>query len=357
MSATTQQIDQDRLDEFLGRFVGDLGAALSAALVVIGDRLGLYRAMEDGEPISAEELAERTGTDPRYVREWLANQAAGGYVSYDPLAEAFFLSPEQSLALAQEGSPAFVAGAFQLATALVKDEPKITEAFRNGEGVGWHAHHHDLFAGTERFFRPGYSANLVSAWIPALDGVEARLRAGARVADVGCGHGASTLLMADAFPHSRFVGFDYHEASIEQARAAAARAGLGDRVRFEVASAKQYPGAGYDLVCMFDCLHDMGDPVGAAAHVLDTLTPDGTWLIVEPYAGDRLQDNLNPVGRVYYGASTLICTPASRDQEVGLALGAQAGEAKLREVVTAGGFTRFRRATETPFNLVLEARP
>ena len=357
MSATMQAIDQTRLDEFMGRFVGDLGAALSAALVVIGDRLGLYRAMADGEPVTASKLAERTGTDERYVREWLSNQAAGGYVSYDPVGEQFFLTPEQSLALAQEGSPAFVPGAFQLATALVKDEEKIEHAFAAGRGVGWHEHHHDLFSGTERFFRPGYAANLVSSWIPALDGVQGKLEVGVRVADVGCGHGASTILMAQAYPRSRFVGFDYHPASIEHARVAALEAGLDDRVRFEVATAKQYPGDGYELVCMFDCLHDMGDPVGAAAHVLQSLAPDGTWLIVEPYAGDRLEDNLNPVGRVFYGASTLVCTPASRDQEVGLALGAQAGQARLREVVTAGGFTRFRRATETPFNLVLEARP
>jgi SAM-dependent methyltransferase len=357
MSTTTQEIDQGRLDEFLGRFVGDLGAALSAALVVIGDRLGLYRAMADGGAVTASELAARTGTDERYVREWLSNQAAGGYVSYDPAQEQFFLSPEQSLALAQEGSPAFMPGAFQVATALVKDEEKIEQAFVGGHGVGWHEHHDDLFSGTERFFRPGYAANLVSSWIPALDGVLEKLESGVRVADVGCGHGASTILMAQAFPRSEFVGFDYHHASIAHARAAASRDGVDGNVRFETASAKEYPGDGYDLVCMFDCLHDMGDPVGAAGHVLRSLAPDGTWLIVEPFAGDRLEDNLNPVGRVYYGASTLVCTPASRDQEVGLALGAQAGEARLREVVTAGGFTRFRRATETPFNLVLEARP
>jgi SAM-dependent methyltransferase len=355
--ASIETIDQRKLDEFMGRFVGDLGAALSAALVVIGDKLGLYRAMADGEPVSAEELASRTGTDARYVREWLSNQAAGGYVNYDPELELFRLSPEQSLALAQEGSPAFVPGAFQLATALVKDEAKIADAFRTGDGVGWHEHHHDLFAGTERFFRPGYAANLTSSWIPALDGVQGKLESGALVADVGCGHGASTIIMAQAFPRSEFVGFDYHQGSIEHARRAAAEAGLDGRVSFEVAAAKEYPGEGYDFVAMFDCLHDMGDPVGAAAHVLETLHQDGTWMIVEPNAGDRLQDNLNPVGRVFYGASTLVCTPASRDQEVGLALGAQAGEARLREVVTAGGFSRFRRATETPFNLVLEARP
>ena len=357
MSATTQEIDQARLDEFMGRVVGDMGAALSAALVVIGDRLGLYRAMGDGGAVTASELAARTGTDERYVREWLSNQAAGGYVSYDPGHEQFFLSPEQSLALAQEGSPAFMPGAFQVATALVKDEEKIEQAFVGRHGVGWHEHHDDLFSGTERFFRPGYAANLVSSWLPALDGMQEKLEAGARVADVGCGHGASTILMAQAFPRSEFVGFDYHDASIAHARSAASREGLNGNIRFQTAAAKEYPGDGYDLVCMFDCLHDMGDPVGAAAHVLDSLDPGGTWLIVEPFAGDRLEDNLNPVGRVYYGASTLVCTPASRDQEVGLALGAQAGEARLREVVSEGGFTRFRRATETPFNLVLEARP
>jgi SAM-dependent methyltransferase len=357
MTTDVQSIDQTKLDEFLGRFVGDLGATMSAALVVIGDRLGLYRAMRDGEPVSAGQLAERTGTDPRYVREWLSNQAAGGYVTYNPDSQEFFLSPEQSIALAREGSPAFIPGAFQVATAAIKDEEKIERAFQSGDGVGWHEHHHDLFAGTERFFRPGYAANLIPSWIPALDGVQAKLEHGGRVADVGCGHGASTILMAQAFPDSQFTGFDYHAPSIEHARQAAADAGLDDRVRFEVASAKEYPGGPYELVAMFDCLHDMGDPVGAAAHVLDSLSPDGTWLIVEPYAGDRLQDNLTAVGRVYYGASTLICTPASRDQEVGLALGAQAGEARLRDVVTAGGFTRFRRATETPFNIVLEARP
>jgi SAM-dependent methyltransferase len=357
MSTTTQAIDQAKLDEFMGRFVGDLGAAMSAALVVIGDKLGLYRAMSDGDLLTAEELARRTGTDARYVREWLSNQAAGGYVGYDPASERFFLTPEQSLALAQEGSPAFVPGAFQLATSLIKDEEAIAGAFQTGRGVGWHEHHHDLFTGTERFFRPGYAANLVSSWIPALDGVHAKLEDGALVADVGCGHGASTILMAQAYPRSEFVGFDYHQASVEHARTAAAQAGLDGRVSFEVAAAKEYPGDGYDLVTMFDCLHDMGDPVGAAAHVRRTLTAEGTWMIVEPFAGDRLDDNLNPVGRVFYGASTLVCTPASRDQEVGLALGAQAGQARLREVVTDGGFTRFRRATETPFNLVLEARP
>jgi len=352
-----QTIDPARLDQFMGQFVGDLGAALSLATVVLGDKLGLYKAMADGAPVTSAELAERTGTEERYVREWLAAQAAGGYVTYDAASERFTLPPEQAMALAQDDSPAFIPGAFQLAASLVKDEPKIAEAFRSGDGVGWHEHDGDLFCGTERFFRPGYIANLVPNWIPALEGVEEKLTAGGLVADIGCGHGASTLILAEAYPQSRFVGYDYHSESIEQARAGARAAGVEDRVSFEVASAKDFPGDGYDLVAMFDCLHDMGDPVGAAAHVHRALAPDGTWLIVEPFANDRLEDNLNPVGRVFYSASTMICTPASRDQEVGLALGAQAGEARLRAVVTEGGFTRFRRATETPFNLVLEARP
>ncbi len=353
----TTGIDETKLDAFMGQFVQDLGAALSVATVMIGDKLGLYKAMADGEPVTPAELAQRTGTDERYVREWLSSQAASGYVTYDPESRRFALPPEQALALALDNSPAFIPGAFQLAAALIKDEPTITEAFRSGDGVGWHEHDHDLFCGTERFFRPGYIANLVPSWIPALEGVDAKLRAGARVADIGCGHGASTLILAEAYPRCEIVGFDYHAESIERARAAARASGVGDRVSFEVASAKEYPGSGYDLVAMFDCLHDMGDPVGAAAHVLHSLDPDGTWLIVEPFANDRLEDNLNPVGRVFYSASTMVCTPASRDQEVGLALGAQAGEARLRAIVTEGGFSRFRRATQTPFNLVLEARP
>ena len=357
MSATAREIDPAKLEQFMHRFVGDLGAAMSASLVVIGDRLGLYRAMSDGEPITAQRLAQRTQTDPRYVREWLANQAAGGYVSYDDELDAFYLTPEQAAALAQDDSPAFIPGAFQAATAMTKDADKIASAFESGAGVGWHEHDTDLYCGTERFFRPGYIANLVSAWLPALDGVLAKLQSGARVADIGCGHGASTLLMAQAFPNSEFAGFDYHEPSIAHARNAATDAGIADRVSFEVAPAKAYPGTGYDLVAMFDCLHDMGDPVGAATHVRQTLAPDGTWMLVEPYAGDRLADNLNPVGRLFYAASTLVCTPASRAQEVGLALGAQAGERRLTEVLTAGGFSRIRRATETPFNIVLEVRP
>jgi SAM-dependent methyltransferase len=353
----TTPIDEDKLNAFMGQFVQDIGGALSVATVILGDQLGLYKAMADGTPCTPEELAQRTGTDARYVREWLSSQAAGGYVHYDAEADAFALPPEQALALAQEDSPAFIPGAFQLASSVIKDQPRIAAAFRSGDGVGWHEHDHDLFCGTERFFRPGYVANLLTSWIPALDGVQEKLHAGALVADVGCGHGASTILLAEAFPRSEFVGYDYHADSIAHARAAAERAGVADRVTFEVSSAKDFPGSGYDLVAMFDCLHDMGDPAGAARHVHHALAPDGTWLIVEPFAHDDLADNLNPVGRIYYSASTMICTPASRDQEVGLALGAQAGEARLREVIQQGGFSRFRRATETPFNLVLEARP
>jgi SAM-dependent methyltransferase len=354
---TATAIDEQKLEAFMGQFVQDLGAALSVATVAIGDKLGLYKAMADGEPVSPRELAERTDTDERYVREWLSSQAASGYVTYNASSERFTLPPEQAMALAQDNSPAFIPGAFQLAAGLIKDEPQISEAFRSGEGVGWHQHDHDLFCGTERFFRPGYIANLVPSWIPSLEGVHDKLTDGGLVADVGCGHGASTLILAQAYPKSEFVGFDYHPESIEHARSAAREAGLEDRASFEIATAKDFPGTNYDLVAMFDCLHDMGDPVGAAQHVLGALQEDGTWLIVEPFAHDRLEDNLNPVGRVFYSASTMVCTPASRDQEVGLALGAQAGEERLRKVVSDGGFTRFRRATETPFNLVLEARP
>jgi SAM-dependent methyltransferase len=349
-------LDQSRLEELLGRFVNDFGATGFAATVVIGDRLGLYRALATG-PATAAELADRTSTHERYVTDWLAAQAASGYVSYDPDGERFSLSKEQAFALAHEDNPVYLPGAFQVMVAAVKDEPKVTQAFATGTGVGWHEHDPDLFAGTERFFRPGYAANLVSAWIPALDGVQAKLEAGAQVADVGCGHGASTIIMAQAYPHSRFVGFDYHQPSIERAQKAAAKAGVADRCRFQVAPANAYPGAGYDLVAIFDALHDMGDPVGAAAHIYQTLAPEGTFLLVEPYAGDRLEDNFNPVGRAFYAASTLLCVPHSLSEGPGTALGAQAGERRLREVATAAGFRRFRRAAETPFNLIFEARP
>ena len=351
------QIDQAKLEKFMGQAVGEMGAAMNAALVILGERLGLYKAMAGAGPMTSAELAQKTGTAERYVREWLAAQAAGGYVAYDAQAGRYTLPDEQAFALAVEDGPAYLPGAFQIISAVFKDQPRIAEAFRTGNGVGWHEHDSDLFEGTERFFRPNYAANLVSSWIPALDGVEAKLRVGAKVADVGCGHGASTVLMAQAYPKSQFVGFDYHAPSIENAWKKALDAGVQDRVGFQIAWAKGFPGKGYDLVAFFDCLHDMGDPAGAAAHVRETLAPSGTWMIVEPYAGDRLEENLNPVGRVFYCASTMICTPASRSQEVGLALGAQAGEARIRDVVTGAGFTHFRRAAQTPFNLVFEARP
>jgi SAM-dependent methyltransferase len=351
------QIDQGKLEKFMEKAVGEMGAAINAALVLLGEKVGLYKAMAGAGPLTSEELARKTGTSERYVREWLNAQAAGGYVTYDAASQRYTLPDEQALALAVEDSPAYLPGAFQVIASVIKDQPRIAEAFRTGAGVGWHEHDPDLFEGTERFFRPSYAANLISSWIPALDGVEAKLKAGAKVADVGCGHGSSTILMAQAYPKSKFVGFDYHGRSIEHAWQRATQAGVADRVGFQVAWAKGFPGKDYDLVAFFDCLHDMGDPVGAAAHVRETLAPDGTWMIVEPYANDRVEENLNPVGRMFYSASTMICTPASKAQEVGLALGAQAGEARLRDVVTKGGFTRFRRATQTPFNLVFEARP
>ena len=349
-------MDQVRVEGFVHKALGDLGSALTASLVVIGDKLGLYRAMADAGPLTPAELAARTGTVERCVREWLAAQAAAGYVDYDAATQRYSLPAEHAAALVDEDSPACVLGGFQGMTAAMRAEPRVAEAFRTGQGVGWHEHDPQLFVGVERFFRPGYNSNLVSSWIPALDGVEAKLRAGVRVADIGCGHGASTIIMAKAFPRSTFVGFDYHRASIERARERAAAAGVSNRVSFEVATAKDYPGT-YDLAACFDCLHDMGDPVGGAKHVRQSLVPDGTWLLVEPRAADRTEDNLNPVGRLFYSVSTLVCTQASLAQEVGAALGAQAGEARLREVVTCAGFTRFRRATETPFNLVFEVRP
>jgi SAM-dependent methyltransferase len=357
MTQPKLNLDETKLNEFLGKAVGELGAAMNAALVLIGDKLGLYKAMAGAGPMTAAEVAAKTGTLERYVREWLSAQAAGGYVSYDAATGRFTLPDEQAFALAVDSSPAFLPGAYQIVASVMIDEPKIRDAFKTGAGVGWHEHNCNLFEGTERFFRPGYSAHLVSEWIPALEGVKSKLERGAKVADVGCGHGASTVLMAQAFPKSKFFGFDYHEPSIERARAAAVAAGVADRATFAAASSKAFPGNDYDLVTFFDCLHDMGDPVGAAAHVRRSVKSDGTWMIVEPFAGDRVENNLTPVGRVYYAASTLICTPASLSQEVGLGLGAQAGEARLRDVVTKGGFGRFRRAAETPFNLVLEAQP
>jgi SAM-dependent methyltransferase len=354
-TAVANALDMNKLNLFVEHFVADLGAAVHAGMVVIGDKLGLYKALAE-EPMTASQLATKTKTDERYIKEWLASQAAGGYVTYEEKTDRFSLNAEQAFTMAMEDSPAYLPGAFELALGSLAAVPRITEAFRSGKGVGWHEHVEGVFHGCERFFRPGYAANLVSTWIPALEGVEAKLRGGARVADVGCGKGASTLLMAQAFSKSQFTGFDYHDKSIEAASETAKRNGVGDRATFQVASAKDFPGRGYDLITVFDCLHDMGDPIGAAAHIRQALAKDGTWMIVEPFAHDSLKDNLNPVGRAYYGFSTLLCTPCSRSQEVGLCLGAQAGEARIREVVTAAGFTRFRRAAETPFNLVFEAR-
>jgi SAM-dependent methyltransferase len=358
MSTTTQApaIDMNKLNAFIGQFVTDLGAAVHSGMVVIGEKLGLYKALAHG-PMGPTELAARTETDERYLREWLASQAAGGYITYDDKTGKFSLSEEQAFTLANEDSPAYLPGAFELALGSLAAVPRITEAFRTGAGMGWHEHTEEVFHGCEKFFRPGYAANLVSTWIPSLNGVQAKLQAGARVADVGCGKGASTILMAKAYPNSKFYGFDYHPGSIEGAREAARKAGVADRVTFEVAKAKEFPGRDYDFVAVFDCLHDMGDPIGASAHVRQSLAKDGTWMIVEPFANDQLKDNLNPVGRVYYSFSTLLCTPCSRSQEVGLCLGAQAGEGRIREVVKAAGFSRFRRATETPFNIVYEVRP
>ena len=356
-STIPQTLNESKLHEFVMKAVGEMGAAMNAALIVIGDRLGLYKAMAGGQAMTSAELAKKTGTHERYVREWLAAQAAGGFITYDSASQRYTLPPEQAMALADESSPVFLPGFFEIVEASVRDVPKITDAFRTGNGVGWHEHDACLFTGTERFFRPNYRAHLVKDWIPALGDTEAKLRAGARVADVGCGLGTSTILMAQAYPKSTFVGFDYHPRSIELAREAAARAGVSDRVKFEVAKAKDFPGKGFQLVAFFDCLHDMGDPEGAARHVLQSLDPQGTWMIVEPFAGDKLEDNLNPIGRVFYAASTMLCTPASLSQEVGLALGAQAGEGRLTHVLRSAGFTRVRRAAETPFNIVLEARP
>ncbi|MBV9007845.1 MAG: methyltransferase domain-containing protein [Verrucomicrobia bacterium] len=355
-AALDRPVDTDKLNSLLGQAVQDMGAALHATLIVIGDKLGLYRAMADGEPVTSQELADKTRTAERYVREWLNANAASKYIEYDAVTERYHMTPEQAFILGMDDTPVHLPGYFHMVASCMKDEDKLTDIFRTGEGFGWHEHEKGLFEGCERFFRPNYLANLTSNWIPALDGVEEKLKRGAKVADVGCGHGASTILMAKAYPASQFTGFDYHDASIDHAREVAKKAGVADRVKFEVAPSKAFPGKDYDFVTFFDCLHDMGDPVGAARHVREALASDGTWMIVEPFAGDNVSANLNPVGRIYYSASTVICVPASRSQEVGLGLGAQAGEPRIREVVTAAGFKHFRRATETPFNLVFEAR-
>ena len=359
MATQTQSraVDGDKLNALLGQAVQDMGAALHAALIVIGDRLGLYRAMSDGQPVTPAELAQRTGTSERYIREWLNANAAARYVEYDSASQTYSMTPEQAFVMGLEDTPVHLPGFYHMVASCMKDEEKLVETFRSGNGFGWHEHEKGLFEGCERFFRPNYIAHLTTEWIPALEGMEKKLRAGARVADVGCGHGASTLLMAKAYPASEFIGFDYHRASVERAREQAEKAGLGNRVQFEIAAAKDFPGKKYDLVTFFDCLHDMGDPAGAARHVYQSLAADGSWMIVEPFANDDVTANLNPVGRIYYSASTIICVPASLSQEVGLGLGAQAGESNIRQVVTEGGFTKFRRAAETPFNLVFEARP
>lgn len=350
-------IDTDKLMSFVFRAVDEVGATLNAALVVMGDKLGYYRDLSAHGPSTPAQLAERTQTAEPYAREWLNAQAAGGYVTYDPATKLYTLPAEHALAMTDADSPAFLPGFFQIALGTVHDTQHIVDAARSGAGYGWHQHDTDVHVGCERFFRPSYHANLVDSWIPALEGVQAKLEAGALVADVGCGHGASTILLAQAFPNSTFVGSDYHAESIDTARERAREAGVDDRVRFEVSSAQEFSGRGYDLVAMFDCLHDMGDPVGAATHVREAIAADGTWMIVEPMAGDRVEDNLNPVGRAYYGFSTLLCTPSSLSQDVGLALGTQAGPARIRDVTAAGGFTRFRTVAETPFNRVIEARP
>jgi SAM-dependent methyltransferase len=351
-----REVDQEKLEAFMGRAIGDLGATISAGLVVLGDRLGLYRALADN-PSTADELAERTGTSVTYLRPWLANQASGGYVEYDAPSETWSMTPEQELALAVPDGPAFFPGSMQLALGVLRDVPALEERFRSGAGFGWHEHDPDLFEGTERFFRPGYIANLVSAWLPALDGVVARLERGATVLDVGCGLGASTILMAEAYPASTFRGLDYHEASITAASRKAEEAGLSDRVHFDVADAADLPPGSVDLITMFDCLHDMGDPESAARAARSALTEDGTLMVVEPMAGDRVEDNLHALGRVFYGASALVCTPASLNQPGARALGAQAGPAVLTSVLHDAGFSRVRVATTSPVNLVLEARP
>jgi 2-polyprenyl-3-methyl-5-hydroxy-6-metoxy-1,4-benzoquinol methylase len=357
MEGTTTTIDEARLEAFLGQAVTDLGATMNGVLVMMGGELGLWKALEDAGPLTCAEIAENSGVAERYVREWASAQAASGYLEYDQDGDTFTLPPEQAMAFADEDSPVYLLGGYHLISSAFKDRERIEERFRSGDGFGWHEHDPELFLGTEQFFRPGYRAHLVAEWIPALEGMDEKLRSGAKVADIGCGHGISTILMAQAYPESTFHGYDYHEASIERARQIAESEGVSANTEFEVTSGKEYPGDGYDLVCFFDCLHDMGDPVGALEHVSETLDDDGTVMLVEPFAADSLTENLNPVGRVYYAASTLICTPSSLDQEVGLGLGAQAGEQRLGEVAEKAGFTRFRRATETPFNLVLEARP
>jgi SAM-dependent methyltransferase len=358
MSTTiTEEVDQAALGEFVHKFIVDLGAAHHAVTVVVGDRLGLYRAVAEAGPGTAQEIAAAAGCDERYTQEWLNAQAASGYCEYDAQTGRYYLTPAQRTCLADEDSPIFLTAGMFLAAALFKDEERLAETIRTGAGFGWGEHHHDLYTGVERFFRPGYAANLVSSWIPALDGVQAKLETGAIVADVGCGHGSSTILLAQAYPNSTIIGFDNHAPSIDAARVAAEKAGVADRVRFELASAQDFPGQDYALVCIFDALHDMGDPVGAARHIRASLADDGTWLLVEPLAGDSVAANMNPIGRLFYSASTLVCTPSARSQPGGWALGAQATDEQLRSVAEKGGFSRFRRAVDAPVNRIIEIRP
>ena len=350
-------MDEAKLHQFVGQMLNDLGGAVSVALVRMGDALGLYKSLHQKGPMTVKELAAEVGVNERYLREWASHHAASNYLSYDPATQKFTLPPEQAMVFAIDDSPVNMIGAFDSMIAFTGNQDKVQPAFKHGGGVAWGDQSTCLFCAVARFFRPGYQNHLVSEWLPALEGVVAKLERGACVADVGCGHGISTMLMAKAFPNSEFIGYDFHPSSIEAAKAHAAEDGVSSNTEFEVATAKDYPGKDFDLVAFFDCLHDMGDPAGAAAHVRQSLKPDGSWMIVEPMAGDRLEDNLNPIGRLYYGASTMVCVPTSLAQEVGAALGAQAGEAKLREVISAGGFSNVRRATETPFNMILEARP
>ncbi len=357
LTTSALPFDPAKLEAAVGRFLNDVGAVLTASSVLIGDRLGLYKALASDGPSTSRELADRTKTHERYVREWLANQAAAGYLSYDPATKRFALPAEHVPLLADDKSELNMCGLFGMGQPLFADEPKIAQAFLTGEGVGWHEHDPRLYGNTDRIFRNGYAAHVVSDWIPSLDGVESKLRTGALVADIGCGYGTSTILMAQAYPMSRFVGYDYHEPSIAAARKAAREAGVEDRVRFEIVSGDATPNLAFDLICCFDCVHDMGDPVGVLSRSRQALKPNGTLMIVEPFAGDTLEANLTPVGRIYYAASVMLCTPSSIAQGVGLALGAQAGEARMREVVGQAGFGHFRRAAETPFNIVYEARP
>jgi 2-polyprenyl-3-methyl-5-hydroxy-6-metoxy-1,4-benzoquinol methylase len=348
-------VDEVKLNQLVSKFVGDLGASIHGPTILIGEQLGLYKALAEG-PMTPKDLADKTGISERYAREWLAGQGASGYVNYDSAAGKFWMSPEQKFTLTNEDSPVYIPGAFYIVASMYKDQRKLADTYRSGKGFGWHEHHNDLFQGTLKFFKPGYIANLVSSWLPSLEGVVPKLQEGAKVADVGCGYGASTIIMAKAFPKSRFMGYDYHLESIETARNAAITAGVTANTDFEVALAKDYKGRDFDLVTFFDCLHDMGDPAGAARHVRESLKPDGTWMVVEPAAKGTIEDNLNPVGRVFYNASSMICVPSSLAQEVGLGLGAQASDKDLESVMRTGGFTRIRKATETPFNRIFEVR-